>query len=404
MIIRDMLNRLLITCFMGCMAFLDVQAQGKAFRIYGEVTTVANKQVCGYVTWTRKMYWTDIFSASKVENPYVHYLEDADEPRSHQGTSVPLGTHAFACRFGNIKYIRVMGRERIELGIKDGNAIELERGNSGGIGDNISVETRQGIVSVPWDHISEILFSGAPDTMPEPKDTPITGIVETPYGVYKGIVQWDLDENSLSDLLDGSTETSDVSVAFKNIGSIQSRGSSCEVVLNSGRTIRMWGENDVNETNRGIAVNMSSVGQVIVYWQDFKSFKAVPMEQVRGLTYDDFTLPERIHGKVETRNGRSLEGVLAYDLDEAMDCELLDGQNGNLAYRIPFKYIRTIEPKNYKYTWIQLVNGGELVLGENSDVTSSNDGILIFRGKEGVVHVRWRDIKRISLWTKAGGK
>ena len=49
---------------------------------------------------------------------------------------------------------------------------------------------------------------------------------------------------------------------------------------------------------------------------------------------------------METRDGLSLEGVLVYDLDEAMDFELLDGQNGNISYRVPFKYVQEIEPKN----------------------------------------------------------
>lgn len=97
------------------------------------------------------------------------------------------------------------------------------------------------------------------DTIPEPKDRPIAGIVETPYGMYKGLVQWDLDENSLDALLDGRTESSGVSVAFKNIASIKSLGNSSLVTLHSGRELYMWGENDVNATNRGIAINLPSV-------------------------------------------------------------------------------------------------------------------------------------------------
>lgn len=63
-----------------------------------------------------------------------------------------------------------------------------------------------------------------------------------------------------------------------------------------------------------------------------------------------------------------------YDLDEAMDFELLDGQNGNISYRVPFKYVQKIEPKNYKYTWVKLSGGTELVLGTMCDVTAANDG------------------------------
>ncbi|MEI3419810.1 MAG: hypothetical protein V8R91_01415 [Butyricimonas faecihominis] len=101
--------------------------------------------------------------------------------------------------------------------------------------------------------------------------------METPYGIYKGLVQWDLDENSLDALLDGRTESSGVSVAFKNIASIKSAGNSSLVTLHSGRELYMWGENDVNATNRGIAINLPSVGQVIVAWHDFKLFRSIPL-------------------------------------------------------------------------------------------------------------------------------
>ena len=145
----------------------------------------------------------------------------------------------------------VIGDKRIELGVKGGNVIEIERGRSLAIGSWIAVEPRNGKTeNVVWEHISEIVFSAAPDTINEPKDRPIAGIVETPYGMYKGLVQWDLDENSQESLLDGRTETTWVSVAFKNIESIKSLGNSSLVTLHSGRELCMWGENDVNATNR----------------------------------------------------------------------------------------------------------------------------------------------------------
>ena len=156
----------------------------------------------------------------------------------------------------------------------------------------------------------------------------------------------------------------------------------------------------MNATNRGIAINLPSVGQVIVGWHDFKLFRSIPLDQLNLPVYDDFAAPERLSGRVETRDGLSLEGVLVYDLDEAMDFELLDGQNGNISYRVPFKYVQKIEPKNYKYTWVKLSGGTELVLGTMCDVTAANDGILVFRTGGEVVYVRWRDVKRVELWTK----
>ena len=381
-----MLKKLLIACVIWSAWMMEARAQARDYRIYGEVYTVMNTKVCGYIYWGKSLYWTDIFSASKTENPYTRYVKE----------SVPA-IHTFACRFGNIKKIRVIGNNRIELEVRDGNIIELEGWLPWENRGRLTVEgVKDGLVS--WDHISEIVFCAAPDTIGEPEDVPITGFVETPYGRYKGIVQWDKDENSLSHLLDGRSGSSGMAIVFKNIRSILSRGNSCLVTLHSGRDFVLSGENDVDERNRGVIINMPSVGQVVVGWKEFSTFKSVPMDQVNLMKYNDFKNPRRLWGTVETKRGELLEGVLAFDLDEAMDFELLDGSNGEVTYRIPFRHIQTIEPKNHKYTWIKLLDGGELTLGGDRDVTFDNDGILVFGGAGKTTHVRWRDVKRISLW------
>ncbi|HJA13969.1 MAG TPA: hypothetical protein H9796_02655 [Candidatus Butyricimonas faecavium] len=75
------------------------------------------------------------------------------------------------------------------------------------------------------------------------------------------------------------------------------------VSLHSGRELCMWEENDVNATNRGIVINMPSIGQVIVGWYDFKLFRTIPLNQLNLPVYDDFGVPERLYGRVETRDG-----------------------------------------------------------------------------------------------------
>ena len=256
-----MLKTWITGCLICCACVTNGSVQdSRAIRIYGEVTTVMNRKICGYITWGKNLYWTDIFTAGKIGNPYMRYRDImGDNVRFSDGRRDTPPEHEFSCRFGNIRSIRVIGDRRIELGVKGGNVTELERGRSLAIGNWIAVELRDGKTeSVVWDHISEIVFSAAPDTIPEPKDRPIAGIVETPYGMYKGLVQWDLDENSLGALLDGRTESSGVSVAFKNIASIKSLGNSSLVTLHSGRELYMWGENDVN----GIITHPAKVTKV----------------------------------------------------------------------------------------------------------------------------------------------
>lgn len=381
-----------IACWVG---IHEARAQAGEYRIYGDIYTVMNTKVSGYITWGKCLYWSDLFRAMKTANTYTDYMDVISREGGNQVEGF-MQTHLFSCRFGNIRRVRLVGQNRVELEIRDGNRIELKDWRPGGYYVTIEADEKR---QIQWDHVSEIVFRAVPDGAAAPKDVPITGVVETRYGMYKGIVQWDLDENSLDHLLDGRVESSGVSVAFKNIKSILGLQNSCKVTLQSGRELSMWGENDVDQRNRGIAVSMPSVGQVIVHWDDFRAFRALPLNEVKLMTYDDFPGPGRLRGQVETNNGKILEGIIVFDLDESMNFELLDGWNGNVQYRIPFRNLQVIEPKNHKYTWIQLRSGAELVLGNERDVNSDNDGLLLFRGTDDVTYLRWRDVKRITLWT-----
>ena len=157
-----MLKTWIIGCLICCFCATNGLAQGsRAIRIYGEVTTVMNRKICGYITWGKNLYWTDIFSAGKIGNPYMRYRDIMGENvRFSDGRRDTPPEHEFSCRFGNIRSIRVIGDKRIELGVKGGNVIELERGRSLAIGNWIAVEPRNGkIENVVWEHISEIVFS-----------------------------------------------------------------------------------------------------------------------------------------------------------------------------------------------------------------------------------------------------
>ena len=161
-----MLKTWIVGCLIYCSCVANGAAQGsRTIRIYGEVTTVMNRKICGYITWGKNLYWTDIFSAGKIGNPYMCYRNImGDNVRFSDGRRDTPPNHEFSCRFGNIRSIRVIGDKRIELGVKGGNVIEIERGRSLAIGSWIAVEPRNGKTeNVVWEHISEIVFSAAPE-------------------------------------------------------------------------------------------------------------------------------------------------------------------------------------------------------------------------------------------------
>lgn len=201
----------------------------------------------------------------------------------------------------------MIGDRRIELGVKGGNVT-----NSNGGGRLPSV------TGLPWNAgwkdgkrgmgpYSEIVFSAAPDTIPEPKDSSHRGYRGNALRDVQGACPMGSGREFTGCVLDGRTESSGVSVAFKNIASIKSLGNSSLVTLHSGRELYMWGENDVNATNRGIAINLPSVGQVIVGWHDFKLFRSIPLDQLNLPVYDDFA-GSRTFVREGGNTGRTIAG------------------------------------------------------------------------------------------------
>lgn len=378
-------------------------AQHKTSRIYGELTTVSNRKISGYITWGKnKMYWIDHFNATKLNNPYASFFQDRQHVKFKNGTAIYPAVHVFSCRFGEIRSIRPSGPNQVKLCVRDGYIIDLKKGNTNDIGSDLYVESVDGEnVRIPWSMLSEIEFMEVPEELKASKHTPITGIVRSSVGIFKGIIQWDLDENSLEHILDGKSANGDLAIAFKSIKTITKREAGCIVLLQSGNELSLWGSNDVDTRNRGIYVSMSSIGRVYIPWKHFLSFEALPGEDVKNLSYADCNYsPVRLYGSVEKRDGTLLNGTIVYDLDEAMDFEMLDGKNGDITYAIPFYAIKIIEPKNYKYSWMELTNGANMVLGGNCDVNAENDGVLLYRAERETIYIPWKEVKRITFWTE----
>lgn len=376
-------------------------AQNQDFRLYGNVHTVENKTLTGYITWGKdKMYWIDIFRASKPTNPYTHYFNANDGilfRNNGQDSPVPP-THVFACRFGNIKTIEPTDYNKITLEIKDGNTIRLNRGNYTDIGAILTVYTHDNTyTSIKWDKISKIEFMSPDSSFSFKQNQPICGIVKANQGLYKGFITWDKDEKTTEGILDGRTRAGVKGFPFSSIHKILKTNNACKVILHNGEEWDMWGTNDVNDENRGIIVNMPNIGTVTIPWKNFEAFEAVDIQHIDFLSYNDFGFPERIYGEVVTRKGESVTGYMAYDLDEAMNFELLDGKNDNILYEIPFKFLKSIEPKNYKYSFITLINGGSLSLGDSVDVDNENNGILVFPADGIPVYIPWKQIKTVNM-------
>ena len=97
------------------------------------------------------------------------------------------------------------------------------------------------------------------------------------------------------------------------------------IELKSGRKLELDDSNDVDSGNRGIIVTIDGVGRVDIPWKEFDKveFSNPPS---KGVSYDSFKKQKELTGTVTVANGDKHSGRIVYDLDEAYDLELLNGE------------------------------------------------------------------------------
>ncbi len=77
--------------------------------------------------------------------------------------------------------------------------------------------------------------------------------------------------------------------------------------------------------------------------------------------------------------------------------EILQGNDDDIEYIIPFRQIKSITPKNYDYSTVKLKNGQSLTLGEAQDVSDKNSGILVFEGSKDPVYIPWEKVETVTF-------
>jgi len=407
-------NKILIKCSLGLAIILSLSlttsAQDEGF-IYGKVTTIDDNTYTGQIRWGKEeAFWTDMFNAGKRFNDNLQYLsqeerdhlEEYRHQRSHNWYefNIRFGerdfTHQFTTQFGNIKALYFTGRERVDVELKNGEKIEVLGEGYNDIGGKIRVfDVELGKVELRWSRIDKIEFSPTPSTLKEKFGDPLYGTVKTYNGDFTGFIQWDHDERISTDKLDGDTRDGDLSIEFGKIKSIEREGGGSNVVLKSGRELYLRGSNDVNGENRGIIVTDNKFGRVDIPWREFKMATFEDNAPNSGPSYNNFGAPKELKGTIKTTSGTSLSGRIIFDLDEALDTEVLQGNDDELEYIIPFKNIKRIAPKSYSYSNVELKNGLKFLLGESQDTDERNDGVLVFKGSKDPEYVRWEDIDEI---------
>ena len=394
---------------------LGVQAQNYQCFLYGTITTIDGDVYEGPIRWNdEEVFLTDMFNSEKVENPYLKYLDTKstdDNYKERKRESYWYGLvynesnrsgagrygRKFQCRFGDIKSISVTGSESVILELNAGKFINLS-GGSNDLGNRVWILDHElGLLKIDWRRIEIVNFFTPKKEVKEKFGEPIYGKLTTTIGEFSGFIQWDHDERLLQDKLDGESRDGDLAIEFSKIAKIEKAEKGSRIALKSGREIVLEKSNDVSKTNRGIIISTPEVGRIDFSWEHFLSLEM--QEYPSDIANCNYEFPEsqRLYGTIRTKDDRLLEGVIVYDLDEAMDAEILDGLNDKLEFSIPFRNIKTIQPKAYNYCLVELKNGQNLYLGDQVDVSNRSLGFLVFTKEDEYHYLKWEEIEEIRF-------
>lgn len=170
-------------------------------------------------------------------------------------------------------------------------------------------------------------------------------------------------------------------------------GDHAEVTLRSGRRLRL----EPRGGSRGSAspdvhVEVPRETEVEVEWDE--------LERVVFSTPPPTAYPaaRRLHGTAEDRNGNRVTGYLAWDLDEILESDVLNGRETRRPNerRIRFEDIRSLA-RTDRGTRVELSAGGTLELDGANDVDRGNRGLRIADPRLGVVVMPWEHLKAVRF-------
>jgi len=386
------------------------------YYIYGEILTRDGETVEGMLRWDdEEVYWTDLFNGTKSENPYLDHLSPDEKKYLRSGRPLVVeewtdafqvferisfskeyeSFHATAVRFGDLEKLVRGDGEKLTLYFRNGETLELE-GGSNDIGADVALLHANGEESQwKWREIKEVQFKKAPADLKHVFGDAMFGTVSTTAGDFTGVVQWDHDERLSIDVLDGEQDGEEVTLSFGNIASIENAGDASKVTDIEGNTFLLTGTNDVDDDNRGIIVDTMDLGRVDIPWMHFKSVR-FGQTSVNPARRDDFAEPRALQGTVTTGAGETYSGRLAFDLDEGLDLEFLDGRSEGIEYKILFRDIARLDHDHVTRLDVTMKSGRKLTLKE-SDAGVANDGVLVFGESGEPKYLRWEDVASISF-------
>jgi hypothetical protein len=251
--------------------------------------------------------------------------------------------------------------------------------------------------------------------------------------VLEGFVRWDRNETTVADLLDGNRMPTDVglrlrrelsertaedrrrsvelpgvrvtwveaddletrvqaAIRFGWIQRIVPDGSEARVELRGGGSVDLQASStDLGPSFRGLEVEVGAGDVRDVAWSRIRDVRFLPVPEGSSPGR------ARLFGTVTTERGLSFTGWIAWDADEVFASEMLEGDEG----RVAFEDIRMIE-RARRGVVVTLASGDQRTLTGTHDVAGANRGIDVSDPALGRVVVSWDAFESLHLHDSAG--
>jgi hypothetical protein len=393
-------------------AILIIAATSAAFadnggRLYGKLTTVGGDVYEGLIRWDKnEASWSDILNGNKElhrsyssnhrhERVRIFGITIGERWDSEADDNVQSGL----C-FGHIEKIEPLGDDAVRLTLKSGEKVRLE-GGSTDIGEEIRgiviEDSKEGEIEFDWDEIESVELSQGPAGLNSEFGERLYGTMTTRRGgEYTGWVSWDADELFTTDVLDGEYKDHTRKIAFDKIKSIERHNSDgATLTLTNGDEIVLGETNDVDDSNRGVAVYDPELGQVTADWDAFEKLelKTPPAP----IAYDRFDGGRRLGGTVYTDDGEKHTGAIRWDDDEEFTWEILDGEDRDVTFDVEFGKIKEIQPVGFHAATVTLWDGRSFKLRGTNDVDDNNHGVFVTTSDGKNIEIDWDDVDRVEF-------
>jgi hypothetical protein len=175
---------------------------------------------------------------------------------------------------------------------------------------------------------------------------------------------------------------------FGEIVRIEARGRMVRVTLKSG-TVFDLDRLEASDFDDDVRVWDGTRGVVDLDSLWIRSIEFLPTPSLGAAPY-------RLHGNVRTRQG-DYTGFVAWDREECVGPDELDGHTADGKLSLRFDTIRSIARRSRDSSLVTLLDGREIVLSDTPEVGHGNRGIYVDDRRYGRVLISWDAFERIDF-------